>query len=146
MSTNTTPPPDAAVREAVEFSAEARCSRLARGILRIGKKLRVMRADMASQTDALIAAMYAINDAGILMPDEVLNYVSTERAVQAPRLTPEQVEAVKMAETLLTDTMSDYGDCEHDVGHCICKYHSGVFNLRAAFPEVFAGEATEVKP
>lgn len=132
--------PDAAVKEAVEFSAEARCSRLARGILRIGKKLRVMRADMASQTDALIAAMYAINDAGILMPDEVLNYVSTERAVQAPRLTPEQVEAVKMAETLLTDTMSDYGDCEHDVGHCICKYHSGVFSLRSAFPDLFTGE------
>lgn len=135
-----TPPPDAAVREAVGFSAEARCSRLARGILRIGKKLRVMRADMASQTDALIAAMYAINDAGILMPDEVLNYVSTERAVQAPRLTPEQVEAVKMAETLLADTMSDYGDCEHDVGHCICKYHSGVFSLRSAFPDLFTGE------
>ena len=61
------------------------------------------------------------------------------RAVQAPRLTVEQREALKIAETLLTDTMSDYGDCEHDVGHCICKYHSGVFNLRAAFPEL-AGE------
>lgn len=61
------------------------------------------------------------------------------RAVQAPRMTEEQVEAVKIAETLLTDTMSDYGDCEHDLGHCICKYHSGVFAIRAAFPEL-AGE------
>ena len=66
--------------------------------------------------------------------------VTIIRAVQAPRLTPEQVEAVKMAETLLTDTMSDYGDCEHDVGHCICKYHSGVLGLRSAFPDAFEGE------
>ena len=74
-------------------------------------------------------------------PDEVKRQAEILcRAVQAPRLTPEQMEAVKLAETLITDTMSDYGDCEHDVGHCICKYHSGVFNLRAAFPGIFAGE------
>ena len=120
-----TPPPDAALREAVEFSAEARCSRLARGILRIGKKLRVMRADMASQTDALIAAMYAINDAGILMPDEVLNYVSTERAVQAPRPSSEQHRVVRIA-VINADLRGDTEESEA---------------LREAFPGAFEGEA-----
>jgi len=79
------------------------------------------RADMASQTDALIAAMHAINDAGILMPDEVFNFVSTKRAVQAPRLTAEQVEALWAAH----DFLKPYG--AHGV-------------VRAAFPEAFAGE------
>jgi len=101
-----TPPPDAAVREAVEWIE-----------WQINKGWWEELAASKART--------------------LLSYV---RAVQSPRLTPEQVEAVKIAETLLTDTMSDYGDCEHDVGHCICKYHSGVFNLRSAFPEAFRQE------
>ena len=129
-----TPPPDAAVREAVEFSAEARCSRLARGILRIGKKLRVMRADMASQTDALIAAMYAINDAGILMPDEVLNYVSTERAVQAPRLTGVQMEAVRNVNRKTESLQCICGD-----GY-LCARCEILGELSSAFPGAFEGE------
>jgi hypothetical protein len=98
-----TPPPDAAVREAVEELSSG-----------WGEGAEASR--FKAHVDTLISA------------------------VQAPRLTEVQVEAVKIAETLLTDTMSDYGDCEHDVGHCICKYHSGVFNLRAAFPEAFEEE------
>lgn len=109
-----TQPPDAAVREAVE-----RISSLADNLATASKCL--------------------------MLKDTVRNHSldlrTLLRAVQAPRLTGEQVEAVKIAETLLTDTMSDYGDCEHDLGHCICKYHSGVFAIRAAFPEAFgAGE------
>lgn len=140
-----TPPSDAAVREAVAFSVEARCSRLARGILRISKKLRVMRADMASQTDALIAAMHAINDAGLLMPDEVLDYTSGVRAAQAPRLTEEQVEAA----------FREGYELGNDDGRnidvfCHIKQHNPESNpdfawehsntRRAAFPEAFAGE------
>ena len=118
-------------------------------------------AEVASQLDRIVDALTPPPDAAVREAVEHLSsgwgesaaasrfkgHVYTLiRAAQAQRLTPEQMEAVKLAETLITDTMSDYGDCEHDVGHCICKYHSGVFNLRAAFPEVFAGEATEVKP
>jgi hypothetical protein len=125
-----TPPPDAAVREAVEFSAEVRCGRLARGILHIGKRLRAMRADMASQTDALIAAMHAINDAGILMPDGVLDYASGVRAVQAPRLTGEQASVL----CLLVNMVRTFGD-----KITVSERIDAMDRARAAFPEAFAG-------
>lgn len=130
-----TPPPDAAVREAVEFSAEVRCNRLARGILRIGKKLRVMRADMASQTDALIAAMHAINDAGLLMPDEVLDYISGVRAVQAPRLTREQVRAALSLLSEMDKMLGEDIQPEDDRPAALAMQR-----FCAAFPEAFAGE------
>jgi hypothetical protein len=139
-----TPPPDAAVKEAVEFSAEVRCGRLARGILHIGKRLRAMRADMASQTDALIAAMHAINDAGILMPDGVLDYASGVRAVQAPRMTPKQVKEAYL------NGYEDGNDDGRALTGCrnVCEHtprHDpdtawAKSDTRAAFPEAFAGE------
>jgi hypothetical protein len=110
-----TPPPDAAVREAVNEN-------------------RLHEAEQRVQQNCFsICARYDLEQ-------ELRIALASLRAVHAPRLTPEQVEAVKLAETLITDTMSDYGDCEHDVGHCICKYHSGVLGLRSAFPDAFEGE------
>ena len=83
-----------------------------------------MCADMASQTDALIAAMHAINDAGILMPDGVLDYASGVRAVQAPRLTTEQVNYLRQMDAYFEHTGTD-------------GFRNG---LRLYWPEAFAGE------
>lgn len=55
----------------------------------------------------------------------------------SPRLTEEQVEAVKKYDALVVEMINDIGGCDHSVGICCCDIGRALEKNRAAFPCVF---------